>query len=67
MQRRKELQKLNFFFFLKKTTFVEGLPDSFQDPEWFPAGLSHLVTLDDVIFQASTWSKSLPSTGIIET
>lgn len=43
-----ELQKLN-----KNIKFVEGLPDSFDDEDLFPVNQSHLVILDDVIFQAS--------------
>ena len=43
-----ELQKMN-----KKIKFVEGLPDSFEDAKLFPPHQSHLVILDDVIFQAS--------------
>lgn len=43
-----DLKKMN-----KNITFVEGLPDSFEDPELFPSHLSHLVILDDVMFQAA--------------
>lgn len=44
-----ELQKMQKI----KIKFVEGLPESFQDPDLFPPYHSHLVILDDVIFQAS--------------
>ena len=43
-----ELQRLN-----KNIKFVEGLPHSFEDENLFPPDRSHLVILDDVIFQAS--------------
>lgn len=43
-----ELQKKN-----KKIRFIKGLPDSFEDESPFPADQTHLVILDDVIFQAS--------------
>ncbi len=43
-----ELQKMN-----KRVKFVKGLPDSFEDENLFPPDQSHLIILDDVIFQAS--------------
>lgn len=42
-----------FYSMNNKIKFVEALPDSFQDPELFPSGQSHLVILDNAIFQAS--------------
>ena len=42
-----EMKKMN-----KRITFLEGLPDSFDDTNLFPPDHSHLVILDDVIFQA---------------
>lgn len=43
-----ELKKMN-----KNIKFVEGLPDSFEDENLFPPDQTHLIILDDVIFQAS--------------
>lgn len=43
-----ELMKMN-----KNIKFVKGLPDSFEDDSLFPPEQTHLVILDDVIFQAS--------------
>lgn len=37
----------------KNIKFIEGLPDSFEDETLFPPQQSHLVILDDVLFQAS--------------
>lgn len=38
---------------IKNIHFVKGLPDSFDDDSLFPPDQTHLVTLDDLIFQAS--------------
>lgn len=38
---------------VKNIKFVKGLPDSFEDESLFPPDQSHLVILDDVIFEAS--------------
>lgn len=43
-----ELQQNN-----KKIKSIEGLPDSFDDPDLFPPHHSHLVILDDVLLQAA--------------
>ena len=56
-----ELQKIN-----KKIKFVEGLPDSFEDENLFPSDQTHLVILDDVIFQASNHPEVSHSIDIIE-
>lgn len=38
---------------IKPIKFIEGLPDSFDDETLFPSEQTHLIILDDVIFQAS--------------
>lgn len=43
-----ELQEKN-----KSIKFIEGLPESFEDESLFPSHQSHLIVLDDVIFQAA--------------
>lgn len=43
-----ELKKLN-----KDIKFVKDLPESFDDHRLFPQDQSHLIILDDLIFQAS--------------
>ena len=44
----RELQEKN-----ENIRFIKGLPDSFDDETLFPSDSTHLVILDDLIFQAS--------------